>query len=106
MKIKDLKDKKIAILGYWLEWKSTEKFLKKLDITDYTILDKKDNPNYLDNLDSFDLIFKSPGISPYNNPELQEVSEKVISQAEILADNFDGRFPSDHMPVVSEIEIL
>ena len=91
MKIKDLKDKKIAILGYWLEWKSTEKFLKKLDITDYTILDKKDNPNYLDNLDSFDLIFKSPGISPYNNIELQSVSKRLISQAEILADNFEWK---------------
>jgi NADPH-dependent ferric siderophore reductase len=30
MKISELKNKKIAILGYWKEGKSTEKFLKKL----------------------------------------------------------------------------
>ncbi|MDQ7023048.1 MAG: Mur ligase family protein [Candidatus Gracilibacteria bacterium] len=91
MKITELKNKKIAILGYGKEGKSTERFLKKLEIFDYKILDKSIDLNYLDNLDDFDIIFKSPGISPYNNPELLEVSDKIISQAEILADNFEGK---------------
>ncbi len=91
MKIFELKNKKIAILGYWKEWKSTERFLKKLWINDYKILDKSLDKNYLKGLDEFDIIFKSPGISPYNNPELLEVKEKLTSQAEILADNFDWK---------------
>ena len=60
MKISELENKKIAILGYWKEWKSTHNFLNKLKIEDITILDKSIDLNYLDNLDSFDVIFKSP----------------------------------------------
>jgi len=91
MKITELKNKKIAILGYWLEWKSTENFLKRLGISNYKILDKNIDPSYLDNLDDFDIIFKTPGISPYNNPELLKVKEKLTSQAELLADNFEWK---------------
>jgi UDP-N-acetylmuramoylalanine--D-glutamate ligase len=91
MKIKELKNKKIAILGYGKEWKSTENFLKKININNYKILDKNIDSNYLSNLEDFDVIFKSPWISPYNNPELQKNKNKLISQAEILADNFDWR---------------
>ena len=91
MKIKELQNKKIAILGYWKEWKSTERFLQKLGIENYKILDKSLDENYLDNLEDFDVIFKSPWISPYNNPELQKVKEKLTSQAEILADNFEWK---------------
>lgn len=90
MKISELKNKKIAILWYWLEWKSTEKFLKRLGLK-YTILDKNLDKNYLNKITSFDLIFKSPWISPYNNLELLKVSEKLTSQVEILADNFDWK---------------
>lgn len=91
MKINKLQNNKIAILGYGLEWKSTEKFLKKLNISDYEILDKNLDKNYLKNLKKFDIIFKSPWISPYNNSELLEVKEKLTSQAEILADNFEWK---------------
>lgn len=91
MKINKLQNNKIAILGYGLEWKSTEKFLKKLNISDYEILDKNLDKNYLKNLKRFDIIFKSPWISPYNNSELLEVKEKLTSQAEILADNFEWK---------------
>jgi len=90
MKIQELNNKKIAILGYWLEWKSTAKFLDKLNL-EYTILDKNIDKNYLQNLDNFDVIFKSPWISPYNNSELLKVKEKLTSQAEILADNFEWK---------------
>lgn len=91
MKIYELKNKKIAILGFWMEWKSTKSFLEKLWIHDFEILDKSISKDYLDNLDRFDLIFKSPWISPYNLPELSKVKEKLISQSEILADNFSGK---------------
>ena len=37
------------------------------------------------------LFLKALGISPYNNPELLEVKEKITSQAEILADNFEWK---------------
>jgi len=91
MKIKELKNKKIAILGYWVEGKSTHNFLNKLEIKDITVLDKSNNLGYLDNLEEFDVIFKSPWISPYNNPELLKVSEKLTSQAEVFADNFEWK---------------
>ena len=76
--IEELKDKKIAILGYGLEGKSTLSFvLKHLPNKEVTVIDKNtniekmDNPNikyllgdnYLDYLNDFDLIIKTPGIS-------------------------------------------
>jgi len=90
-KLKNTEGKKIAILGFWKEWQSTKRFLEKLWINNFNILDKKDDSDYLKNLDKFDIIFKSPWISPYNNSELQTVKDKLISQTEILADNFDWK---------------
>lgn len=93
--LNDLKNKKIAILGYWLEGKSTLSFLMKLWIKDITILDKKEIneknlnfnyitwENYLDNLNSFDLIIKAPWISPYQN-NLEKFYEKITTQTEIF----------------------
>ncbi len=103
MKIENLKNKKIAILWYWREGKSTLKFLLRLWIKPWniTILDKSkidvDNissifwDDYLKDLEEYDLVFKSPWISPYNLEELQKVKQKLISQAEILADNFEWK---------------
>lgn len=90
----------IAILGYGREGKSTYKFIRKyLSIKDLTIIDinnvlenneelKKDNhlkiiygENYLDNLDEFDLIIKSPGIS-FKNIDVSSI--KITSQMELL----------------------
>jgi len=101
MKLEQLKNKKIAILWYWREGKSTLNLLLKLWINnwDITILDKSkvDLVNiksiywekYLEWLDKYDLIFKSPWISPYNLEKLQTVKNKLTSQVEIFADNFD-----------------
>lgn len=106
MKISDLKNKKIAILWFWLEWSSTLRFLKKIWVESITVIDKKEPENdiimdfknknisfifwdnYLDNLNSFDLIFKTPWISPYNNPKLFEFKDKLISQLEIFSSNY------------------
>lgn len=79
--IEKLKNKKIAILGFGREGKTTYHFIRQylpmqklviidaLDIKDEVdIIEDKNckvisGPNYLDNLDSYDLVIKSPGIS-------------------------------------------
>ena len=102
MKIKELKklkDKKIAILGYWKEGKSTLNFLLSIWINNITILDKDETINkkeginyvlwesYIDNLWDFELIFKTPWISPYN-PKITPFREKLSSQANIFFNNY------------------
>ena len=91
----------IAILWYWKEGKSTLHFLLKLWILEkeITIIDKNnvilDNKNiniiswenYLDNLNSYNLIFKSPGISPYHE-KISLYREKLTSQTEIFFKNY------------------
>ena len=86
-----LKDKNLAVLGYGLEGKSTVSFLlkylpdKKITIIDKNVnVEKIDNPNveyllgedYLDYLNNFDLIIKTPGISLVD----KEVKATVKSQ--------------------------
>jgi len=79
--IKKLNNKHIAILGYGREGKSTYRFIKKYcENTKVTIIDYKDIRNdfydefsdevdfitgedYLNNLEKYDLIIKTPGIS-------------------------------------------
>jgi UDP-N-acetylmuramoylalanine--D-glutamate ligase len=68
------KNDKIAILGYGIEGKSSEKYLYKNNFKKVTILEKRkiktkyfpliSGEKYLENLDQFDYIFKSPGIHP------------------------------------------
>jgi endonuclease/exonuclease/phosphatase family metal-dependent hydrolase len=49
--------------------------------------------------------FKEPG-QPGIKPDYIFVSKKInVRSHGILADTFDGKFPSDHMPVISEVEI-
>lgn len=92
---------KVAILGFGREGKSVLSFLKTRGLTRMTtrinadkkteiwILDKNPNlkilgglhsrlgKNYLENLESFDLIFRSPGI-PYNLPELKKARQAGV----------------------------
>lgn len=50
--------------------------------------------------------FKEPG-QPGVKPDYIFVNKKMnVRFHGILADSFDGRFPSDHMPVISEIEVI
>ena len=102
MKIQELHNKQIAILGFWKEGRSTLDFLLKLWINDITILDQKpqniDNTNiktitgdnYLDSLWDFDVIFKSPGISPFDE-HISPHREKLSSQTELFFDNYTGK---------------
>lgn len=97
MKI-NLIHKNIAILWFWKEWTSTLRFLQKNGILDgsITILDKNsdlkiDNFNwniitgdkYLKNLDKYDYIFKSPGISPYVH-WLEPYKDKILTQTKLF----------------------
>jgi UDP-N-acetylmuramoyl-L-alanine---L-glutamate ligase len=100
-KLKKYNDKKIAILWFWKEGRSSLEFLTKLWFSNITILDKntkieqQKNINYIlgekyiDSLWSFDLIIKSPWISPYNE-KIKQFAEKITSQIQIFIDNYKG----------------
>lgn len=105
MKINELekyKDKKIAILWFWKEGKSTLSFLLSIWFSNITILDKNDSiekkewinyilwQKYLDDLLNYELIFKAPWISPYIK-QLNLIQNKLISQTKIFFDNYDWK---------------
>lgn len=93
-----LQNKKIAILGFGLEGKSTYNFIRKHSPNkELTIIDQKDISNsindsnvsiisgdkYLENLDQFDLIIKTPGIS-LKDIDTTKIKDKIYSQLELL----------------------
>lgn len=102
MKLVDLKNKRIAILWFWKEWQSSLKFLLQEGIDDITILDKNiiDVSNkdiktiywdkYLDNLDVYDIILKSPWVSPFQD-KLLPYRDKFISQTQIFFNNYSWK---------------
>lgn len=96
------KYKNIAIVGFGKEGKSTYKFIRsklkdiKLTIIDrvngYELLEELENDtnvdvvygdNYLNDLDRFDLIFKSPGVS-FKELDREYLSRKITSQLEMV----------------------
>ncbi len=105
-----LKDKKIAILGFGIEGKSTYKFIKKyLPEQQVDILFKQKDEqcssnidfieaekdkftriivgdNYLDNLEQYDVIIKSPGIS-LKDVDLSKIKNKITSQLELFLEH-------------------
>lgn len=93
MKLKDLKDKSILILGMGREGKTTLSFLKK-HFAEKKIgtADQKNGANYLSKLNDYDVIIKSPGI-PYL-PEIKKAKKigKIITSAtNIFFENFKGK---------------
>ena len=102
--INKLKNKNIVILGFGKEGQSTFRFLRehlgnvnitindKFDISNNSLLTNDKNvtlncgPSYLENLDNFDIIMKSPGISlNYLDEEYQnKIINKISSQLELL----------------------
>lgn len=100
MKIKDLKDKKILILGFGLEGKNTFIFLRKhFPKKEIFIADQNNvkdlkiknvqwilGENYLSLIKDFDVIIRSPGIS------LEKIKSKgiITSQTELFLENFKG----------------
>ena len=101
MQFPELLNKKIAILGFWREGKSTLHFLLNQGVkkSDLTILDKKEinEPeihsvsweDYLKNLDQYDLIFKTAGIQ--YTPEIRAVQERTVTQVQFFFDHFHGK---------------
>jgi UDP-N-acetylmuramoylalanine--D-glutamate ligase len=102
MVLDEIKDKingKIAILWFWKEGKSALKFLTKLWATDITIHDKCHSDeaqnqlkfitweNYLENLQNYDLIIKSPWISPFLN-DFSWLEGKITTPTEIFINNY------------------
>ena len=107
MKLKNLKNKKILILGFGKEGRDTLKFLrkifpkKKIGIADKNLKIKKSKiknvkwhlgKNYLKSLKNYDLIVKSPGI-PIHLPEIEKAFKKgkITSQTEIFFQNCKGK---------------
>lgn len=104
--IEEIKNKKIAILAFQREGMSTLKYIRKyLKDKEITILDKdeklidneiiKNDKNvktifgdrYLDNLDEYDLIIKSPGVS-LNNLDISNIKDKIKTQNDIILDYY------------------
>lgn len=87
------KDKKVLILGFGREGKSTLSILNKyLPSLKVDIADKKDSDSYLDNLTKYDIVIKSPGI-PNKLLEIKNAISKGVvftSQTEIFFDLVEG----------------
>jgi len=107
--LEDLKNKKILILGFGKEGKTTLSFLRKLfpekilgiadQNKDKKIKERKIRwylgKNYLKAIKDYDLIIKSPGI-PIHLPEIEKIykknkNQKITSQTEIFFNNCPGR---------------
>lgn len=94
-----IKDKKVAILGFGMEGKSTYRFIRKYSNMFLSILDQKDysdddilksdsnveviSDNYLDNLDNYDVIIKAPGVI-LKDIDITSFKDKITSQLELL----------------------
>ena len=103
--IEKLKNKNVAILGFGREGISTYKYIRKyLPEKFLTIIDEKDikdnefikgdnnlsfviGSEYLNNLDIYDLIIKTPGIS-LKEVEVKSFKHKITSQIELLLEEY------------------
>lgn len=101
MKLKELEDKKILILGFGKEGRETLSSLRELFpqkvfcIADQSEIIKSPDENtklilgkdYLNSLDEYDLIIKSPGIKFF--PQILAVREEVTSATRLFFQNLD-----------------
>lgn len=105
MKLNELKNRKILILGYGKEGKDTFLFLRRIfpqkilgiaDKEKKAVKDKKTKlhfgKDYLKYLKDYNVIIKSPGI-PIHLPEVEKAfkENKITSQTEIFFDNCRGQ---------------
>lgn len=106
--LEQIKNKKICILGFGIEGKSTYNFIRKhlkdmpIEVRyikengEEKIFLEKDNNlkfiingNYLDGLEEYDLIFKSPGIS-LKDIDTNKIESKLTSQYDLFLKNADN----------------
>ncbi len=105
MKIGELKNKKILILGFGQEGKDTFKFLRKLfpgktigiadknqslEIKNLRLSKKHLGKNYLKSLKNYDVIFRSPGIHLKILEPFLTKKQAVTSQTELFFENCPG----------------
>ncbi|MFH1509770.1 MAG: UDP-N-acetylmuramoyl-L-alanine--D-glutamate ligase [Candidatus Nealsonbacteria bacterium] len=99
MKLIQLKDKKILILGFGREGKDTFSFLrklfpnKKIGVADQNTKVKANadlflGKNYLKSIEKYDIIIKSPGIPFKLIPK--SFLNKIITQTDLFLDNCPG----------------
>jgi len=69
-------NKNIAILGYGIEGQDAEKFLLSKSAK-VTILDQKNDKDYLNDLNNFDIIVRSPGVYRFK-PEITQAEKKGV----------------------------
>ncbi len=92
MRLSELKDKKILILGFGREGKDSYLALKKMfpgkkiGIAD----EKKNGKDYLKAVRNYDVIIKTPGIPGRIVKPFLKKGIKMTSQTEIFFDNFKG----------------
>lgn len=65
MKLQELKNKKILIVGKGIEGQAVGKYLRShLKGVELNLVDQKDGTNYLDKQRNYDIAIKSPGVKP------------------------------------------
>jgi len=80
----DFKNKKIAVIGEGMEGISSAKYLKEKG-ADVTILDENQGENYLEELDKYDVVVRSPGVK-ISTLEKYVSREKITSQIKLFFD--------------------
>ncbi len=78
----NIKDKKIAVIGEGLEGQSSAKYLKEHG-AEVTVLDKKQGDDYLNGLNNYDLVVRSPGVKPSTLTEYISRA-KITSQTKLF----------------------
>lgn len=92
MKLSELKDKKILILGFAKEGKDALKFFKKKFPKKLIgITDQKFDNNYLEKVKNYDVIIRSPGISPKTLAPYLTKKQKISSVTDIFLENCPGK---------------
>lgn len=82
----DFKNKKIAVIGEGVEGISSKAFLEKHG-AQVTILDTRQSENYLDNLEKYDLIVRSPGVKIATLAKKNStIKNKLTSQTKLFFD--------------------
>jgi UDP-N-acetylmuramoylalanine--D-glutamate ligase len=100
--IKELKEKKVLILGYGKEGKDTLKYLrskfpnKKIGVADFKEKEIEDTKvksyfgsNYLDSVEKYEIIIKSPGVPLKNLEKYKNI--KITCQADIFLKEKKGK---------------
>src|SRR5260221_1051754 len=89
MKIAELKNKKIAILGMGIEGKATAEYFTSHGIRFSALDEKIDGPFTVEQLSQFDVVVRSPGISPLRQVLINAVEQgiEITSQMDIFFDN-------------------